>query len=194
MNNYEYIIAGLPVYRQDSVKPENFDADALIDEITELCGRKDAETISLLLSTYDADKLNAELYASAARSGNAFIREYFEFDRRLRNEKARYLNGQLGRALDQDTIVLDPEEGEYDGADEIKSVLGRSDLLEREKGLDDLYWRKSEELITGEVFSLDVILAFIVRLKILDRWFRLDPKRGKQLFENLIREIRKTTE
>ena len=194
MNNYEYIIAGLPVYRQDSVKPENFDADALIDEIVELSSRKDSEVISFLLSTYDEEKLNGDLYDAAAGSGNPFIREYFEFDRRVRNEKARYLNAQLGRNPDQDTIVLDPEEGEYDGADEIKAVLGRSDLLEREKGLDDLYWRKSEELVIDKVFSLDVILAFIVRLKILDRWFKLDPKRGKELFRDLIREIRKTKE
>ena len=43
-----------------------------------------------------------------------------------------------------------------------------------------------------EVFSLNVILGFAAKLKIVDRWNRLDPETGAKLFRKLVTQIRST--
>ena len=50
--------------------------------------------------------------------------------------------------------------------------------------------RKIDELTGMQVFSLDVILGFVAKLHIIDRWLRLDPESGRKLFAQLVDEIR----
>ena len=190
MNNYEYIIASLPVLaREDGSKP---DASALLEEIRPLLSEKDCELLDFVLEGYDSDKLDASFYERAAKSRSRFIREYFAFDLGLRNAKVRWLNNSLGRDENQDCIVLGEEPADFPAASEAQAVLEGSDILGRERGLDDLMWKKAEEICLMEVFSLDVILGFVARLKIVDRWLVLDEGTGRKMFRRLLTEIKET--
>lgn len=53
-------------------------------------------------------------------------------------------------------------------------------------------WNKAEELTGMEPFTIDRILAYAAQLKIVDRWARLDPEKGRALFSRLVDEIRNT--
>lgn len=53
-------------------------------------------------------------------------------------------------------------------------------------------WKKVDELTIMDVFDIEAILAFIVKLKIIDRWEKLDPATGRELFRKLVDEIRST--
>ena len=55
-------------------------------------------------------------------------------------------------------------------------------------------WQKAEELTMLHLFDIDVILAFIAKIKITDRWNRLDPQTGRRMFRTLVEEIRQTRE
>ena len=101
-----------------------------------------------------------------------------------------YLNRALGRPEGQD--VIDLEAGEFMEAGAIESVLSLTDLLAREKGLDDAMWDKIVQITELDIFDIDVILGFVARLKIVDRWLRLDPEKGRELFRKLVDEIRNT--
>ena len=41
-----------------------------------------------------------------------------------------------------------------------------------------------------EVFTIDQILGFVAKLQIVARWLRLDPQTGRELFRQLVEEIR----
>lgn len=193
MNNYEYIIAGLPVLQPGPSHSQHTPASDIIEDIRGQLSSKDLETFDFLLSGYDDTVLDRDYYAKALAHRNRFIREFFAYDLRLRNVKVDYLNKALGRPEGQDTVQLEGvSEQEFEGRQEVLSVLEGSDILKRERGLDDLMWKTIDEITVMEVFSLNVILAFAAKLRIIDRWDRLDPETGNALFRKLVTEIRST--
>ena len=190
MNNYEYIIAGLPLLQQDG--RENPDTEAILADIREQLSTRDILTLDLLLDSYDPEKLDTDLYRKAAASSNKFIRNFFELDLGVRNAKVEYLNRTLGRPEGTDVLVLDPEKenAEFEQKGEVDAILEGSDILARERGLDDFYWKAVDTLTVMDVFDLDIILAFVVKLKLVERWLRLDEATGRELFRKLVKEIK----
>ena len=191
MDNYEYIIASLPVIRQEERNSSDLDVEGLQAMIAEQLSERDRKVYGMLLDGFDGDNLNEEFYRKALSSPNAFMRDYFTYDMHVRNTKVEYLNKALGRPEGTDILILD-EDGtnEFDGKEEVQEVLSQDDILSRERGLDDLMWRHCEDLTRMHVFDLDVILSFTARLRIIDRWLKLDPGTGRELFRKLVNEIR----
>lgn len=72
------------------------------------------------------------------------------------------------------------------------AVLENGDILRRERGLDDLMWKRIDEITVMDVFDIEAILGFIAKLKIIDRWDKLDPETGREFFRKLVEEIRST--
>lgn len=193
MKNYEYIIAGLPRIQHNATHGEQIDADEVIASVRELLDEKDEAVLDHLLRAYDSEQLNAELYLSSLEHSSRFIRAFFGFDLKLRNAKVAYLNKALDREMDKDILVLPGrEEEEFDQKAEVDAVLQGKDIIKREKGLDDIIWNFIDEQTMMEVFSLDLILGYIAKLKILDRWAKLDPETGAEFFRKLVTELRAT--
>ena len=67
-----------------------------------------------------------------------------------------------------------------------------TDLLKRERSLDSLVWDKIGELTLFSYFDLDSVLGYIAKLHIIDRWTSLDVETGREMFFNLIDEVRGT--
>lgn len=193
MNNYEYIVASLPVIEPGSRLGSSSAANAIIDDIREQLSNKDNALVTMLLDGFDPEKLNAGFYRACLGSGSRFLREYFLFDLFLRNTKVEYLNASLGRSEGKDVLLLEElEDYEFEQKEEIVEILSGSDIIGREKGLDMAIWEHVEEVTTMDVFDMDAILGFIARLKIIDRWDKLEPETGAELFRRLIKEIRAT--
>ena len=189
MNNYVYIVSCLPVLTPDAT----LDADAVIEDVLSQCSERDRETISFLLDGFDGEKLSADFYRKALSHPSAFIRGWFGYDLDVRNAKARYLNRAFGRPEEMDTVVLgEDEEREFDDAPLLQGILSTEDILGREKALDDLAWKKIDELTVFDYFDLDAILGFLAKLKITDRWLKLDPATGRKLFRRFTEEVRAT--
>lgn len=198
MNNYYYIIASLPELTGDRASVGK-NADAILDEIKSRCTTRDNAVIGFLEKGYAEENLTEEFYTEAVTSGNRFIREWFRFDLAVRNAKVRYLNKALGRDSGKDVIVpggdgdiVRKDTWEFEEESRLEQVLGSGDILAREKGIDDLYWAKADELTTFHYFDLTVILGFIVKLKIIDRWMKLDEATGREMFRELVDEVRGT--
>ena len=193
MNNYEYIVASLPVIEPGSRLGSSSAANAIIDDIREQLSNKDNALVTMLLDGFDPEKLNAGFYRACLGSGSRFLREYFLFDLFLRKTKVEYLNASLGRPEGKDVLLLEElEDYEFEQKEEIVEILSGTDIIGREKGLDMAIWEHVEEVTTMDVFDMDAILGFIARLKIIDRWDKLDPETGAELFRRLIKEIRAT--
>ena len=193
MNNYEYIVASLPVIEPGSRLGSSSAANDITNDIREQLSNKDNALVTMLLDGFDPEKLIAGFYRACLGSGSRFLREYFLFDLFLRNTKVEYLNASLGRPEGKDVLLLEElEDYEFEQKEEIVEILSGTDIIGREKGLDMAIWEHVEEVTTMDVFDMDAILGFIARLKIIDRWDKLDPETGAELFRRLIKEIRAT--
>ena len=186
MNNYEYILASLPLLQPDY--RGSLDADGLLEEITSQLSESDGKALSLLLEGWNADSLTEWFYEKTTSHRNSFLRDYFLYDLQLRNCKVAWLNKALGRPEGQDIMPCSEEVFEDEG--KVLEILSQSDILGREKGLDELLWDHIDAITALHVFDLDLILAFAAKLKIVDRWIRLDETTGRELFEKLVSDLK----
>lgn len=193
MNNYEYIIASLPVLEKDGQNPGLPSAESLVADILEQCSEADRAAVELLLAGMDGkwgEEGAEEFYRGALQHPDAFIRDYFAFDLRMRNAKVSMLNHDLGRSPEQDLIILDEASDAPSELAEARGVFSTAGLMEREKAIDGAYWKMAEEAVMTDVFSLDIVLSFIARLHIVERWLALDERTGREMFTKLLGSVR----
>ena len=201
MNNYTYIIAGLPDFTPDWRQGDKSLEDYL-HQTKELLSEKDRETVHLIENGFNKEKIGLEFYKKALAHRNAFIREFFMFDLNARNAKVRYLNQALGRDPQQDVLSLaDPdaeetgieaEEPEFKEAARLQTILEGKDILARERGIDDLYWDKIDEITLFDYLTFNRILGVVVKMMIIRRWLILDEETGRAMFKKLVDEVRGT--
>lgn len=132
---------------------------------------------------------------------NDFIRRYFTFDLNLRNVVAALnarkfgLSGAEFVAADGDLVISKLKSsslsdfglsGELDYIVRLVEIFEHGDLVATEKYLDTLRWRKIDEINTFSYFEIEVILGFFLKLMMCERWLRLEPKKGHEVFERLI--------
>ena len=201
MNNYVYIIAGLPDFTPDWRQGEK-SLDEYLEQMHELLSTKDNEVIAFIMKGFDKDQIGPDFYKEALSHRLGFIREFFQFDMNVRNQKVRYLNNALGRAPEKDVLSLrdpeaeetglEPEEPEFKEAGRLQAILEGGDILSRERGLDDLYWDKIDELTLFDYLNFDRILGVAAKMMIIRRWLILDEDTGREMFKKLVDEVRGT--
>ena len=191
MDNYVYIVAGLPELTAN-YDGGSFDYAALKASIVELLSEKDQQLVELLEEGFDENALGKEFYEKAAASKNDFIRQYFDFDARLRNMKVNYLAKRLGKK-GEDYLVEMPE-ADFDEGKQIEEILADADFVEREQKMDELKWEKASDIARMDYFNMNAILAFLVKAKTVQRWAELDEKKGEEMFQKLVSEVRGTFE
>ncbi len=162
MRNYEYIVASLPNLALD-FKSGQFDYKAISEEVKSLCSEKDGRLVDFLETGIDGED----------DCPSRFLREYFGFDRDFRNAKVAFLEGRS-----------------YDKS--FAPVFSEPNLIEREKKIDELYWKKAGESVVFDVFTFDLILSLLAKAKIVARWRVLDQKAGEAFFRTLVTEVRGT--
>lgn len=149
------------------------------------------------------NSLTNAYYKAAVKSKNPFLAQWFDFDLTLRNIIAT-LNS---KKYDMDV------EGQLMGDSEINHAMARSSskdlgisvevpeierivqifempgLLKREKSYDLFRWEWLDEHTTFSYFSIEVVLSYIIKLMIVERWMNLDIETGTEMFNRLINDI-----
>ena len=192
MDNYVYIVAGLPDIAVSYDGAASFDYAAVRESITELLSDKDQQLVALIEEGFDESTLGAEFYENAAKSKNDFIRQYFDFDARLRNMKVSYLAKRLGK--NGDDYMVEMPEADFEEARQIAEILADADFVEREQKMDELKWEKANDIARMDYFNMNTILAFLVKAKTVQRWAELDEAKGEAMFQKLVTEVRGTFE
>ena len=191
MNNYEYIVASLPVVNQDN--PSGLDVDAIIEEIREQLSSSDRSLLDLFLKGYDQDSLGRDFYLQTRSSGNRFIRDFCNLDLAVRNARVAYINSSLGRPESQDIVILDEEgQAEEEICSGLDEILRDSDILRKERAMDNYIFARIDEMSCFDLFNLNFILATVAKLKIVQRWIKLDPVEGEKMFREMVGRIRST--
>lgn len=133
-----------------------------------------------------------------------FLKKWFEFNQNLNNiligHNCRKYNLEVENQLIGDNMVTQAIlnssakdfglEVELPYVSEINLLADNENLLAREKGLDLLKWDKVEEITLFDYFTIDVVLAYTIKLDIAYRWLELDEETGRRMFKQIINDLK----
>ena len=89
-------------------------------------------------------------------------------------------------------LGIEVEEPEFKEASRLQGILEGKDILARERGIDDLYWDKIDEITLFDYLNFSKVLGLIVKMMIIRRWLLLDEEAGRAMFKRLVDEVRGT--
>ena len=108
----------------------------------------------------------------------------------MRNLKVNYLAKRLGK--ESDPYLMNFSEADFEEEKQILEIFENPDFVQREQKMDELKWEKANDIARMDYFNLNVILAFLVKAKIVQRWAVLDQERGSEMFATLVKEVKGT--
>ncbi len=170
---------------------------------------KEGKRLFTELST--EDQLNWLYYDEVTAHSNAFLQDWFTFDLDLRNvlaglnsrkyaEDSDHAEETFSRQRsilcrnDVSELVLKSNAPDFSLASRFSWVekllaFNREDLVEYEKNVDTLRWDILDELTTFTYFQIETILAFCIKLGMVERWQKLEPEIGKEKLERLLADL-----
>jgi len=160
MDKYYYLVAQLP-YLVFGKKPEINKGQFLAEANKWLC----ANDMAILL------KADINDFYVRGRLPK-ILEEYKIFERRLRSELAYW------RALEKDGK-------EYKKTQDLYVESKEDSPLDAEKKLLLLRWNKVEEEEIGHFFDISFLIAYFLKLQILERLFTFNKQKGEERFESL---------
>ncbi len=163
----------------------------VIEWIESQLDKKDREAVGFLRSGFVAENLDAEFYGKAFRTKDGFTAPFFAADLALRNAKAAYLNRSLGREEGMD-IITAADAPQTENSARIGQIFAGTNLLERERAIDNFLWETADGITLMMNFKLGNILAIVAKLCIIERWLALDENTGRELLGRLVTGIRGT--
>ncbi len=189
MNNYYYILTGLP-FITSSFDSKDFDYSSISTEIKSMLSAKDIRLVEWLEFSFSEDNLGSHYYRQAGLSTNLFIKNYIPFDNQLRNIMVSLLAKTHNKKADDYMVgELDIELDEYKA---ITNAYATKNIIDREKQIDRIRWEKISEIVNFEYFTINNILAFLAKAKLIDRWSKMDNEQGAILFKQFVDEVRGT--
>ena len=192
MGNYHYIIAGLPelVLNGDN---KAFSYDAVRESIYNSSTEKDRRFIEWFDFGTNEENLTSHFYRAAFKCKNSFIRQYFALDLAIRNMKVDFISTKMERDGESYKVKvncdLDLDEQQQQ---KLSGIFANKNILEKEQLLDKFKWDYINSLNPYGTFNMDVILAFLAKGKLIDRWNKLDRSAGEEMFRKLVNEVRGT--
>lgn len=163
---------------------------------------------SFLYETYPENVLTWMYYDYLLASENEFVRSYAEFSMNLKNltaalnarkykqEIAREVIGEneFSQAL-RTSIAKDfGLSQDYPFVEKTVGLMSNPDLVERERGLDLLYWDLIDELTEYDYFTIERVIAFMLQLMMVERWSRMSSESGRKVFMEMVERFRKNFE
>lgn len=179
MSSYYYLVATLPMLRYEDVSPMSHEA------FLELCHGNISDSDYQLVRS-------AVLSAVGGDSPkHPFLRKWNQF----RDMVVKELNDQRARKLELGGDRYRNEgDKEYRITETVRAALSAADPLQGELSLMQLYWKYLDDLGGLHTFDIEALLAYAVKLQILERKGRFSLQDGnsefKRLFSNLQSKIK----
>jgi hypothetical protein len=76
-----------------------------------------------------------------------------------------------------------------DNLEGILQLFEIENAIERELKIDTNTWNFVEENTFFNYFTIERVMAFVVKLLIVERWLHLDEEKGKEMFNQLVTEL-----
>ena len=154
------------------------------------------------------DQITWLYYDFVRSSRNAFVREWFEFEMNVNNivaavnarkhnfsrENILIGDNEIAQAVKKSTLKDFGISAEFQWMDRLMNIQENENLLEREYDMDMLRWDFINDINTFNYFSIELILGYVVKLQMVERWLKLDEDRGRELFRKLLEDLEKSYE
>ena len=150
------------------------------------------------------DQLSSLYYEYAMKNSNKFLSSWFEFNLNINNILTATACRKHG--FDQRQLVIGSNEiaialknsnardfglaGIFDQLDLVLRIAEENDLLEREKKIDALKWTWLEENTFFSYFSIEKVMAYVLKIEMLERWKPLSVENGTQIFRELLKGMK----
>ena len=139
---------------------------------------------------------------------NAFLKEWVTFEMHVTNllvgincrkyerdpEEELIGDNFVTEAINRSSAKDFGLEGELDYIGQVLSIAETQNLLNREKSLDQFKWDQLNQYTLFHYFSVEVVMAYILKLQMIYRWMNMDEKTGREMFEQLINELKESFE
>ena len=154
----------------------------------------------------EEDELIMRFYADLDSfvGNNKFLADYYRFELVLRNVLTIFNMRKAG--LDPTNFVIRTEDfgenvaksnnpdlglgGEYPFIIKIAEVVQGGSLVALEETLDKIRFDYIDNLIGCETFSVNVVMAYSLKLLCAARWAKLSPEKGRSIFDKIVAQIR----
>ncbi|MDY0343598.1 MAG: DUF2764 family protein [Lentimicrobium sp.] len=83
---------------------------------------------------------------------------------------------------------------EWPWIEKLLQISEMPDLLARERAIDLMRWEFLDEYNIFKYFSLEVLLAYYIKLSIIERWLKLDKATGEEMFRQLLDDLQNSYE
>ena len=93
-----------------------------------------------------------------------------------------YFTRQLKTSRAKDFELSD----DYPYVDTIVALFEKDNIAEREYRIDMLYWEFLDNVTEHKYFTFDNVIAFTLKLMILERWSKMTTEQGKKIFRELL--------
>ncbi len=168
--NYYYLVASLPMLTLGRESPLGLPA------FRDLCAEH--------LTVPDLAVLDDLLATGGTGTADSFVSAWRERETRLRNSIVRARAARRG--LDPDPHVR-PEMGfDVYTRKVVDDAFARSSPADREMDLDHFRWSVLEELAGHDMFALPAVLAYALKLRLVERWSRMDAAAGRRRVDDFV--------
>ena len=150
------------------------------------------------------DVLSAYYYEYASNSSNSFVAGWFAFNRNVNNILVAMAARKYKMSI-ADAVVGDDEVAEtlrtsaardfglsdtLEYFENVQRISDNSNLLERERQLDDMRWKWLEENSVFNYFTVERLFVFVQKVSIVERWAALDAETGMQRYTSMVNELK----
>lgn len=172
MKHY-YLVSSLPELTLG--EPPPFSSDALRDRFQSLLNKRELRELELFLAGRETE------------AESEFARRWRAADTQLRNAAARsravkcgvephgFLKTHVGFDVFVEKAVAD--------------AFAKTNPLERELALDRLRWRLLDDFTREDPFAFSVLTAFVIRLRIVERWAGLKEELGRRAVARTLKTL-----
>lgn len=149
------------------------------------------------------NELTTLFYDQMLSHDNGFLRKWYEFNLTLRNvvvaigarkheipyEKQIIGTGEVSEAIRKSNARDFGLGTDIDFLEQVVTIMKQDEVQVREKALDQLKWDYLDEVTFFEYFTVERVLAFTIKLGIVERWLNIDVDHGREMFKTLMKEL-----
>lgn len=145
-------------------------------------------------------------YDYMLETDNLLVREFAEYSMNLKNLvtalNARKYGKDVGREVignNEFAVALRSSNAkdfglamDYPFVEKVMALMENDNLVERERGLDLIFWNFLDEAVTFEYFSIERVISYMLRLMIVERWSKMNSESGRKVFMELVEKFRRS--
>jgi hypothetical protein len=156
----------------------------------------------------DVERIVADRYYDyIMEHGNDFLKEYTQFEYNTSNLLAyieagnhatdpwKFISGDtiFVMNLREDKSVTMAASAGFEMFNEITCYAELPFLSEKEMRYDEVRWRMIEEMAFFDEFTVDSILAYLMKILLIERWTRLEKEAGEEKLREMVEAARNSS-